>query len=479
MNPAHFKALCGLLLLLSAPAVAQSGTLHGTVVTQPGARPLEGVRVTATSPALKAEQVGTTDAQGNYRLPRLPPGTYALRFEKESFLPQTRTDVLLKPDATVRINAELSSGGDITVERPVSPGTPQRIFEPLSPFVPPYRAEADGVARVLPPTIPFAGPEDDRERAPAWALPHMPVLVPDGAVQYLYRSADDVPPPEFRTRSSDGVNPTIDTEEDRFSVLFVDVKTASYALARDYLQRDVLPDERTVWAEEFINSFGYGDEGQANGPFIINIEGFPSPSRKGYHVLRVGVKAREALPDVGVQVEFGREAVARYRLVGYERASPAPEPLDDDEEEHDTPMRAGQSITAIYEVKIRGPAIAFGRLHVNYDDPGGSSRRVLMLLPSSVLKSSYARAAPATRLAYVASAFAEKLRGSFWMRTLDWARLHALWEEVGEPLRSRQDVAELGALIRKAQALDKRKDRYERQVPLTNMDLDQAPDAAD
>ncbi|MFP2932191.1 von Willebrand factor type A domain-containing protein [Pyxidicoccus sp. 3LG] len=477
MKPALFKALCGVLLLLSAPALAQSGTFHGTVVARADLRPLAGVRVTAISPALKAEQSVMTDAQGNYHLPQLPPGVYSLRFEKESFQPFTRAEVPLKPGATVRVDMELASA-DITVDRPGSPGSPPRSFEPLSPFVPPYRSEADGVARVLPPAIPFAGPADDRERAPAWALPYMHVLVPDGAVQYLYRSKDDAPPSESGPRGSNGVNPTIDTEEDRFSVFFVSVNTVSYTLARDYLERDVFPDERTVWAEEFINSFDYGDGGDSHGPFVVNVEGFPSPSRKGYHVVRIGLKARESLPDVAVQVEFDRQSVARYRLVGYERASPAPESLDDDEDPL-TPLRAGQSVTAIYEVKIRGPAIAFGTLRIDYDDAGGRTRRIQKLLPSSLLRASYARAAPPTRLAWVASAFAEKLRGSYWTRTLDWARLYTLWEEVGEPLRSRQDVTALGALIRKAQALDKRKDRYEKVAPLNKMDFDHAPESAD
>ncbi|MFP2911232.1 von Willebrand factor type A domain-containing protein [Pyxidicoccus sp. 3LFB2] len=499
MKPVPFKALCGVLLLLAAPALAESAILHGTVVDSAGKNPLADVRVTVTSPALKAEQVARTDAQGNYRLPQLPPGVYALRFEKEAFRPFTRVDVQLKSGGTVRVNVELASTSrsqtaatapnldkgtppllrepdrGITVEPPGSQQDPSRAFRSVGPLAPPLRTEAEGVARYLPPAIPYATPNLDREGAPAWALQQMSVLGPAAESQYLYRAPERGPRAEAAP-GSNGVNPTIDTEEDRFSVFFVGVDPTPYAVARDYLERDVLPDERNVWAEAFINAFDYGDAGDTHGPFLIAVEGFPSPSRKGYHVVRITLKAREALSDVDAQVEFDRQSVARYRLVGYERAAPAPESLDEFEEQL-TPLPAGQSVTAIYEVKVRGPAIAFGTLRIHYEQGGSTSwRRVQKLLPSSLLRSSYTRAAPATRLAYVASAFAEKLRGSYWTRTLDWPRLAALCDDVGEPLRGRSDVVALGALIRKAQALDKRKDRFERVAPVSTMDYDNAPD---
>lgn len=482
MKPAFFHALCGVLLLLSAPALAQTGVIHGAVVARADLRPLADVRVTATSPALKTAQVSVTDTQGLYRLPDLPPGLYTLRFEKEGFLTDTKEGLRLKPGGTVRYVTELTSAAhpdepralspfpSISVERPVNAQDPTRAFQSVAPLAPPLRTEAEGIARYLPT---YLAPRESPGDPPTWALRNLTPLQ-EGAT-YFYRDSDDSP----RSRSSpgsNGVNPTIDTEEDRFSVFFVGVDTAPYALARDYLQRDVLPDERTVWAESFVNAFDYGDSGDVTGPFVIDAEGFPSPSRKGYHVVRITLRARETLPDVDVQVEFDRAAVARYRLVGYERAVPAPESLDEDDEPK-TPLKAGQAVTAIYEVKLHGPAIAFGVLRVHYDVAGGGSwRRVQKLLPSSVLRTSYARAAPATRLAYVTAAFAEKLRGSYWTRALDWARLASLCDDVGEPFHSRADVVELGALIRKAQSLDKRKDREPVESTVKAMDDDRAPD---
>lgn len=90
-----------------------------------------------------------------------------------------------------------------------------------------------------------------------------------------------------------GVNPTVETAAEPLSTFAADVDTASYALARAYLTRGVLPDEAAVRVEEFVNAFDYGYRPPKDDAFAVQVEAFPSPNRKGYHVLHVGVKARE------------------------------------------------------------------------------------------------------------------------------------------------------------------------------------------
>ena len=444
MKPALFQVLCALCLLLAAPVLASGGppqglSAFGVVVRAVDRKPLTGVSVVATSPALAEPRRTVTNADGGYGFSNLAEGVYSLRFEKESFQAVVRADLTVLPGKQVRVDVALT---------PVAASQPLILAQPLP---------------------------DDRERAPAWTLQHLPVLVPDGAWQSIYRASLGKPVSGIETRGF-GVNPTIDTEESRVSEYPVAADTSAYAAARDYLSRDILPGEGVVRTEGFINSFDLGSEGEPYGPFLLHVEGFPSPSRKGYHVVRVTVTAREAVREVGVQLEFNRKAVARYRLVGYEYLSPSPEPLESGEELKMFPLEAGQSVTAIHEVKVQGPSIAFGLLRVRYEQGTSRSwRRVQMLMPSSTLRSEYSRATASTRLAYVASAFAEKLRGSFWTRTLDWPRLLTLWEGMGEPLRSRKDVVELGTLIRKAQALDTRKERFERLMPSGSSDFDDVP----
>ncbi|KFE68727.1 vWA domain-containing protein [Hyalangium minutum] len=90
-----------------------------------------------------------------------------------------------------------------------------------------------------------------------------------------------------------GVNPTIDTEEESVSTFSVDVDTASYTLARSYLARGHLPEEEAIRVEEFINAFKYDYPDPGAAPFGVQVEAFPSPNRRGYHVLHVGIKGRE------------------------------------------------------------------------------------------------------------------------------------------------------------------------------------------
>ena len=98
-----------LALLAGSGAWAQIGAsvLTGNVVDAATKAPVGDVVVTATSPSLQGEQVVVTDSTGLYRIPQLPPGTYTLRFEKESYRPFSRTGIDVVADRTLRLNVEL------------------------------------------------------------------------------------------------------------------------------------------------------------------------------------------------------------------------------------------------------------------------------------------------------------------------------------------------------------------------------------
>jgi hypothetical protein len=94
--------------LLSTAALAQgTAVLTGTVTDAATGKPVADVVVTATSPNLQGEEIVVTDATGLYRIPQLPPGTYTLRLEKESFKPYSRGDINLRVDRTIRLNVQL------------------------------------------------------------------------------------------------------------------------------------------------------------------------------------------------------------------------------------------------------------------------------------------------------------------------------------------------------------------------------------
>lgn len=94
---------------------------------------------------------------------------------------------------------------------------------------------------------------------------------------------------------SAGVNPFIDTEDDRFSTFGLDVDTGSFTVARRYLNDGRLPPGEAIRVEEFLNYFQYGDRPPVRGDFALRVEGAPSPFAQGdrYHLVRFGIRGRE------------------------------------------------------------------------------------------------------------------------------------------------------------------------------------------
>ncbi len=463
-----------------------------------------------------------------------------------------------------------------------------------------------------------------------------------------------------------GVNPTIDTRENPFSTFGIDVDTASYVMARSHLDRGSLPPEDAIRVEEVVNYFDYHYAPPTEGEFSMHAEVVPSPQRKGYHLLHLGLKgmeisadqrpdanlvfvidvsgsmnnqgrldlvksslrllvqtlrssdrvgivaygssARVVLPptsgsdhdtilaaidelrtegstnveaglilgyelvskgtlgaginrvvlcsdgvantgsttaegilrrvaqqaerginittigvgmgdyndtlmekladkgngnyayvddqaearrvfvdnltgtlqviakDLKLQVEFDPKAVARYRLLGYENRALTKAEFDDDRKDAGD-LGAGHTVTALYEIKLQpGEHERVGTLRVRYKTPRAeASQKLERALPGSLVRASWAQAAPPTQLSVVAAAYAEKLRGSYWVRNLPWSEVQTLYGEIDRGLRSDPEVRELGRLIDTAARLDQRTDKFEAEMPVATMDFDRVP----
>jgi Ca-activated chloride channel homolog len=479
------------------------------------------------------------------------------------------------------------------------------------------------------------------------------------------------PPREENTNPQDylrhyGVNPTVETNDERFSTFAADVDTGSYTISRAYLDRGQLPPEAAIRVEEVVNAFDYGYRAPEKEAFAVQVEAFPSPNRKGYHVLHLGLKGREisasarkpaslvftidvsgsmsgenrlglvkkslnlllaqlgerdqvsivvygdsarvALPptnaadkdriaaaifglrsegstnvqaglelayaqalrafnangvnrvillsdgvanngittadgifarvkarasegitlttvgfgmgeyndvlmerladqgdgqyayvdkleearrifveqltgtlqviarDVKLQLEFNPEAVARYRLLGFENRALSKQDFHDDKKDAGE-LGAGHSVTAVYEVKFKSRAPkTFATFRARFKEPRGvTSGLVQKELPMSLVSDSVSASSGPARLSLVAAGYAEKLRGSYWARNLEWGELIELWDTLPEGLKVKPRVQELRALMLKARALDRRPDRFEPQMPVASMDFDRVP----
>jgi outer membrane receptor protein involved in Fe transport len=105
-------AATALLVASAVPAHAQvTGSIAGTVRDTSDAV-LPGVSITVRGPALQRESVSTTTgADGVYRVPLLPPGTYDVAAELEGFAPQTRRRVDVAVNQQTRLDISMGVAG--------------------------------------------------------------------------------------------------------------------------------------------------------------------------------------------------------------------------------------------------------------------------------------------------------------------------------------------------------------------------------
>ncbi|HEV2667297.1 MAG TPA: TonB-dependent receptor, partial [Blastocatellia bacterium] len=96
---------------LSALAQARSSSadLTGTV-SDPSRLFLRGAAVTATNLATGLSRSATTDANGVYRIPLLPPGVYEMKIELKGFNTQIKKDVILTVGQILTLNFEMAIG---------------------------------------------------------------------------------------------------------------------------------------------------------------------------------------------------------------------------------------------------------------------------------------------------------------------------------------------------------------------------------
>jgi hypothetical protein len=111
MKSFHRTTLLVLTLVLAASTALAQGTnaaLEGTVTSE--GKPLPGVSVSVSSPAMQGTRVTVTGSNGSYSFGGLPPGDYTVQFEFPGMQTKTRKVRLLLAQTTP-VDEELSLSG--------------------------------------------------------------------------------------------------------------------------------------------------------------------------------------------------------------------------------------------------------------------------------------------------------------------------------------------------------------------------------
>lgn len=104
------SAALSLILVLPAKAQVATGTIAG-VIEDSGGGVLPGVSVSLSGDRLLGgTTTQVTDTGGAYRFDRLPPGSYALKFELQGFRPVDRRDIVVSASFTATVNLKLEVG---------------------------------------------------------------------------------------------------------------------------------------------------------------------------------------------------------------------------------------------------------------------------------------------------------------------------------------------------------------------------------
>jgi len=164
---------------------------------------------------------------------------------------------------------------------------------------------------------------------------------------------------------------------------------------------------------------------------------------------------REQLPatipiralDAKVQVTFDPEAVAAYRLIGYDDRALSASGFRDDRVDGGE-VFAGHSVTALYTVRLKPDAVGtVAQVQTRWQDPGThSAQETGDTVSVSNLNNDFVEAAPRLQACYAAAYFAENLRQSPYANETRLNDLASIATDAGRQTGD-QAVSDLATLI--------------------------------
>src|SRR5690349_499928 len=161
---AVWKAAAVLLVTAGASFAQATSTFNGRVVDNSDAV-LPGVTVTVTNTATGVVRTTVSNAEGQYLLPGLEPGTYQVKTELAGFAPSVRDNVRLAINATLTVDFKLALAGvnetlTVTGEAPLIEATQSKVANTIQTTelqnLPMITRTVSGMLELLPGAAPVA-----------------------------------------------------------------------------------------------------------------------------------------------------------------------------------------------------------------------------------------------------------------------------------------------------------------------------------
>ncbi|NUM79899.1 von Willebrand factor type A domain-containing protein [bacterium] len=138
--------------------------------------------------------------------------------------------------------------------------------------------------------------------------------------------------------------------------------------------------------------------------------------------------------DVKIQVEFDKETVSRYRLIGYEKRDVKDEDFRNDKVDGGE-IGSGHTVTAVYEIKLKNSsANSIGKITMRYKSPDGknvSEQDEPIRLNTSENKTNVAQ----FQLLSSVILYAEIMRESYWAKNRELSEVKTMLENVDETFK--------------------------------------------
>ncbi len=249
------------ILVFSGLCLADTGAIKGVVADKKTGDPIADAQV-----VVKDQNIGAdSDLDGKFIIENVPIGLCALEIIHVGYHPLTIKDVIVKPDLTAEVQAEMIpveielEEADVYFRKPLlSIDAHQKSDAPKSDIL-------TGVGE---------------RAAPAQRRAVIPVRPP----------APPLPRPYYPGGESYGKFEESDFElatQEPLSTFSIDVDQASYANMRRFIQDGFLPPPNSVRIEEFINYFNYDyPEPEDEHPIAVHSEVSTCPWNEDHRLLR-------------------------------------------------------------------------------------------------------------------------------------------------------------------------------------------------